>query len=30
VTVLDSVIGSYNKVIKELESGTLQAGDIVR
>ena len=30
VTVLDSVIGSYKKVIKELESGTLQAGDIVR
>ena len=30
VTVLDSVIGSYKKVLKELESGTLRAGDIVR
>jgi predicted Fe-Mo cluster-binding NifX family protein len=30
VNVLDSVIGSYKKVIKQLESGTLQAGDIVR
>lgn len=30
VTVLDSVIGSFKKVIKQLESGTLRAGDIVR
>ena len=30
VTVLDSVIGSYKKVIKQLELGMLQAGDIVR
>ena len=30
VTVLDSVIGSFKKVIKALESGTLRAGDILR
>jgi predicted Fe-Mo cluster-binding NifX family protein len=30
VDVLDSVIGSCKKVIKQLESGTLRAGDIVR
>jgi hypothetical protein len=30
VKVLDSVIGSYNDVIKRLESGTLQSGDIIR
>lgn len=30
VTVLDSVIGSYKEVIKRLEAGTLQAGDIIR
>lgn len=30
VKVLDSVIGSYKDVIKRLESGTLQSGDIIR
>jgi predicted Fe-Mo cluster-binding NifX family protein len=30
VNVLDSVIGAYKAVIKRLESGTLQAGDIIR
>ena len=30
VNVLDSVIGSYKAIIKRLESGMLQAGDIVR
>ena len=30
VKVLDSVIGSYMDVIKRLESGTLQSGDIIR
>ena len=30
VNVLDSVIGSFKDVVKRLESGTLQAGDIIR
>jgi predicted Fe-Mo cluster-binding NifX family protein len=30
VNVLDSVIGSCKKVIKQLESGTLCAGEIIR
>jgi predicted Fe-Mo cluster-binding NifX family protein len=30
VKVLDSVIGSYKDVIKQLEFGTLQSGDIIR
>jgi len=30
VKILDSVIGSYKDVIKRLESGTLQSGDIIR
>jgi predicted Fe-Mo cluster-binding NifX family protein len=30
INVLDSVIGSYEQVIKRLESGTLRAGDIIR
>ncbi len=30
VNVLDSVIGSFKDVVKRLESGTLQSGDIIR
>jgi predicted Fe-Mo cluster-binding NifX family protein len=30
VNILDSVIGPYKAAIKRLESGTLQAGDIIR
>jgi predicted Fe-Mo cluster-binding NifX family protein len=30
INVLDSVIGSYKDVIKRLELGTLQPGDIIR
>ena len=30
VKVLDSVIGSFKEVVKRLESGTLQSGDIIR
>jgi predicted Fe-Mo cluster-binding NifX family protein len=30
VNVLDSVIGSIKDVIKRLQSGTLQSGDIIR
>ena len=30
VKVLESVIGSFKEIVKRLESGTLQSGDIIR